>query len=201
MPRRREDLEPPPASRPLDDLAVGDVAVGARARRLGDDRLERREAPLERAAAGDVVGVAVRVEHEREREAERGDRCEIAIDLLEIHGRFKGDRGMIRGDRGEIAIDLLEHGLDEDGLTLHLTPHPSPLTLTLTLTLTPTPTPTLTLTRDPNPKPKGLLEDGVDEDGLAARGVAEQVRVRGRGTARRRRAVEELLEDTWPGLG
>ena len=51
------------------------------------------------------------------------------------------------------------------------------------------------MTHNPNPNPKGLLEDGVDEDGLAARGIAEQVRVRGRGTARRRRAVEELLED------
>ena len=83
MPRGREDLEPPPATRPLDELAVGDVAVGARARRLGDDRPHRGEAPLERAGARDVVRVAVRVEREREREAERGDRCEIAIDLLE----------------------------------------------------------------------------------------------------------------------
>ena len=145
MPRCREDLEPPPATRPLDDLAVGDVAVGARTRRLGDDRLDRREAPLERAGAGDVVGVAVRVEREREREAERGD-------------------------RGEIAVDLLEHGIDEDGLTLART---LTLALTLALTLTRTLTLTLTLTHNPNPNPKGLLEDGVDEDGLAARSVAE----------------------------
>ena len=62
VPGGREALQRPSTPTPADGLIRGEVRVRKRARALGDRRAHSREMPLEGARAGDVVGVAVRIE-------------------------------------------------------------------------------------------------------------------------------------------
>ena len=91
---RSEDLEVALAASPRHDLARPELHVGVGTRGRGDAGAEAAHGLLEPAAAGDVVGVHVRVEGERECAAELADVLEVALDVL--GDRVEDDRLLAR---------------------------------------------------------------------------------------------------------
>mmetsp|Transcript_38778 Transcript_38778/g.104176 ORF Transcript_38778/g.104176 Transcript_38778/m.104176 type:complete len:252 (-) Transcript_38778:175-930(-) len=112
VPRRRADLQRVAAEG--EDLARLAEHVGLGARRLGDDALDTRQQRLQGTRARDVVGVAVRVEGELEREAQPPDVRRVPFCVLQhrvddhrLHRGAVGEQVRVRGAL-ELPVEQLQ---------------------------------------------------------------------------------------------
>mmetsp|Transcript_44478 Transcript_44478/g.141709 ORF Transcript_44478/g.141709 Transcript_44478/m.141709 type:complete len:410 (+) Transcript_44478:209-1438(+) len=106
-----------------DAVAVPHVLVRAGTRGGGDDRLHRRPLLADRAAGGDVVSVAVRVDHVLQREAELVEGVQVAVLLLQHrvdqHGLPTGAAADDVGQGAGVGVEELLHHGDACGRVQH----------------------------------------------------------------------------------
>mmetsp|Transcript_25869 Transcript_25869/g.60489 ORF Transcript_25869/g.60489 Transcript_25869/m.60489 type:complete len:272 (+) Transcript_25869:563-1378(+) len=117
VPGSREGRKGARAARPLDRLVrhYETIRIGSRSGRDGRlGRLGRAlKPPFDLARRGDVVGVAVGVEHEGEPEAELLHQCKVALDLINawidqdgLSGRRVSQKV---GEGGALGVEQLAH--------------------------------------------------------------------------------------------